>query len=210
MKPYSAIAVGLIAGTALLTVSLTACNSKSGSSSSSSSKSSSSTTSAASSSAASSPGGTASGDYSSLLIKASDINAPGDTFTMQGPAPIPNNTPGVEAQFTNQAGTRVIGDTIAVLNSPSDATGSLEAAKTTLVANVVGGTPEASSVGTGGTVVSGKSPDGSKSVTVLLFTEGKGFVTLEFDSAADDPVPPDFVSDVGQKQDAAIKSGLPS
>ena len=90
------------------------------------------------------------------------------------------------------------------------AAGSLEASKTTLVANVVGGAPEASSVGTGGTVVSGKSANGKNAVTVLLFTEGKAFATIEFDSAADDPVPPDFVTDVDQKQDAAIKSGLPS
>jgi hypothetical protein len=44
----------------------------------------------------------------------------------------------------------------------------------------------------------------------LLFTEGRVFVTLEFDGAPDDPVPPDGVIDVGGKQDAAVKNGLPS
>jgi hypothetical protein len=44
--------------------------------------------------------------------------------------------------------------------------------------------------------------------TVLLFTEGKAFTNLEFDSPPNDPVPPQFVTDVGQKQDAAIKNGL--
>ena len=58
-------------------------------------------------------------------------------------------------------------------------------------------------------MVSGSSPDGSKAVTVLLFTESKAFVTLEFDSKPGDPVPPEFVTDVGQKQDAALKAGLP-
>lgn len=50
--------------------------------------------------------------------------------------------------------------------------------------------------------------DGSKSVTVLVFSEGKSFVTLEFDGKPEDPVPPAFATDIGQKQDAAIKSGL--
>jgi hypothetical protein len=45
-------------------------------------------------------------------------------------------------------------------------------------------------------------------VTVLLFTEGRAFVELEFDGPAPAPAPPDFVTDVGQKQDAAIKKGL--
>ena len=40
---------------------------------------------------------------------------------------------------------------------------------------------------------------------MLLFTEGKAFTTLEFDSAPDDPVPPDGVIDLGQKQDTAIE-----
>jgi len=59
-------------------------------------------------------------------------------------------------------------------------------------------------------IVSGPSPDKSKAVTVLLFTEGKAFTTVEFDSAPDDPVPPEIVTDIGQKQDDAIKNGLPA
>ena len=47
-------------------------------------------------------------------------------------------------------------------------------------------------------------------MTVLLFTEGKAFANLEFDSPPNDPVPPQFVTDVGQKQDTAIKNGLHS
>jgi hypothetical protein len=73
---------------------------------------------------------------------------------------------------------------------------------------VKGGTPAPAAVGTGGTMVSGTAPDGAKAVTVLLFTEGKAFTNLEFDSAPNDPVPPQFVTDVGQKQDTPIKNGL--
>lgn len=46
-------------------------------------------------------------------------------------------------------------------------------------------------------------------MTVLMFTEGRGFVTLQFVGGSDSPPPPpDFVTDVGQKQDAAVKKGL--
>ncbi len=69
-------------------------------------------------------------------------------------------------------------------------------------------TTDTVNVGTGGTALSGNSPDRSKGVAILLFTEGKAFVTLEFDGPVDALPPPDFVTDVGQKQDAAIKKGL--
>ena len=45
-------------------------------------------------------------------------------------------------------------------------------------------------------------------VTVLLFTEGKTFVTLEFDGPSYALAPPEFVTEVGQKQDDAVKKGL--
>lgn len=38
--------------------------------------------------------------------------------------------------------------------------------------------------------------------------EGKAFVEIGFDGPPDAVVPPDFVTDVGQKQDTAIKKGL--
>ena len=45
--------------------------------------------------------------------------------------------------------------------------------------------------------------------TALMFTEGRGFVTLQFVGGSDSPPPPpDFVTDVGKKQDAAVKNGL--
>ncbi|HEX7425663.1 MAG TPA: hypothetical protein VF328_01300 [Mycobacterium sp.] len=46
-------------------------------------------------------------------------------------------------------------------------------------------------------------------MTVLLFTEGRAVVRLEFDSAPGDPMPPQVVTDVGKKQDIAIRTGLP-
>jgi hypothetical protein len=195
----SVIVVGM-AATALV-VGVAGCGNKT--SSTSSSPASSSSKSATSSTTAAKPA-----DYSNLLIKASDI--PGDQFTMSQPPQLnPNGKDGVAASFTNPAGTREIGDTILVLPSASDAAGALDATKTAAGLSVSGATPQPADVGTGGTMLAGTSPDGSKAVTILLFSEGRAVVTLEFDSAPDDPVPPDGAIEIGQKQDAAIKAGLP-
>ncbi|HUJ83750.1 MAG TPA: hypothetical protein VLW83_17830 [Candidatus Acidoferrales bacterium] len=47
-------------------------------------------------------------------------------------------------------------------------------------------------------------------VTVVLFAKGKALVDLEFDSAPNDPIDPGVATDLGRKQDAAIKNGLPN
>ena len=175
---------------------------------SSTTSSSGSATASASNTATSSSSSAAPADYTALLIKASDITLPGDTFTGQPPIQNPNGQPGAAQIFSNQNDTRHVGDTILILPDPDQAVSELDEEKAALGDMVKGGTPAPAAVGTGGTTVSGTSPDGSKAVTVLLFTEGKAFVNLEFDSAPNDPVPPQFVTDVGQKQDTAIKNGL--
>jgi hypothetical protein len=145
-------------------------------------------------------------DYTGLLILASDINAP-ETFTATTPINNPNGQPGVTATFSNQGRTHVIVDSIQILPDPAAAVRAQEAAKAT-TNGYVHGTPEPIAIGTSGTTISGPSPDGAKGVTVLIFTEGRAFAELEFDGPPDSLVPPDFVTDIGQKQDAAIKKGL--
>jgi hypothetical protein len=54
------------------------------------------------------------------------------------------------------------------------------------------------------------SPDNTKSVTEVVFGEGRAAVNLVFMNAPDSPPAPDFVLDVARKQDQAVKSGLPS
>ena len=149
-----------------------------------------------------------SGDYTKLLIQASDLNAP-EEFRAGPATQNPNGKAGVETTFSNEDGSNQVRDTILVLNDPSAAANALDSAKATLGDSVKGGTPGPATVGTGGTTVVGKSPDGSKGVTIVLFTEGKAFTTLTFNGPADAPAPPDFVTDVAQKQDTAIKNGLP-
>jgi hypothetical protein len=145
-------------------------------------------------------------DYTGLLIKVGDINGP-ETFTATTPITNAGGQPGVTVTFRNPDRTRVIVDSIQVLPDAAAAAAALEQAKTS-TDGYVHGFPEPIAVGTGGVTISGPSPDGAKAVTALMFTEGRAFVELEFDGPPDGLVPPDVVTDVGQKQDAAIKKGL--
>jgi hypothetical protein len=205
----SAMAAALAATT--LVVGVAGCGSNK-SSSPSSSASSSTSTSAASSTTPTPTSGSAGAqpsDYSNLLIKASDIVVPGDTFTLTQTLPVPNPA-GAEGIFTNQGGTRKLDDTIYVYPDPGAASQALDQSAKAIQELSVKAAPTPVDVGTGGQMAVGPSPDGSKAKGIVMFTEGKVFTVLEFESAPNDPLQPDFVSDLGRKQDAAIKSGLPS
>ena len=151
-------------------------------------------------------------DYTTLLIQGGDISgAPPNVFTpVDPPMANPSGVAGAAVQFKNQDDTNRIGDTVLILPDAAGATTALNGSLASVGSSVVGGSPQPFPVGGGGQMVAGTSPDKSKAVTVLLFTEGKAFVTLEFDSAPNDPVPPDFAQTVAAQQDAAIKKNLPS
>jgi len=167
---------------------------------------------ASSSSAASSNGSATAGpaqptDYSSLLIKASDIG--GDLSGSQPPTLNPNGASGVAQLFANSDNSRRIGDTILIVADPAAAAAGLDNTKTNY-GGKVSGSWQPVDVGSNGALISGTSPDNSQAITVLLFTEGKALVNLEFDSASNDPIDADIAKDIGRKQDAAVKKGLPS
>lgn len=171
-------------------------------------------TNASSSSSSSAPA--PANDYTGLLIKVSDIDAP-IPFVASPPEANPNGKPGAAIVFSTEPhpqdadGITVhevhIRDTVEVLPDPAAAVDAMNVAKAGQD-SVVNPTTDAANVGSGGVTLSGKSPDGSKGVTVLLFTEGRALVTLEFEGPVDSLPPPDFVIDVGQGQAAAIKKGL--
>lgn len=146
------------------------------------------------------------GDYTALLIKASDINAP-EVFTGSPPVNNPNGQQGATTTFNDQDRTHVIIDTIQIMLDPAAAANALDSAKAVQSESLHGKVVPVD-VGVGGAAISGTPADRSKGVTVLLFTEGKAFVTLEFDGPSYALAPQDFVTDVGRKQDAAIKKGL--
>jgi hypothetical protein len=145
-------------------------------------------------------------DYTALLIKASDINAP-EPFTAGPAVKNPNGQQGATTTFSDQDHSHAIVDTIQIMLDPAAAANALDSAKA-LQSESLSGKPAPVDVGVGGATISGLSPDRSKGVTTLLFTEGKAFVTLEFDGPKEMLAPLDFVTEVGQKQDAAIKKGL--
>ena len=147
-------------------------------------------------------------DYRRLLIAPGDIKIGTDTFATRSSTTNPGGSDGVSALFVNEHDTRAIGDIILILPDSAAATTTLNTTVSALGTIVTGGRPQPSPVGTGGTVVSGTSPDGSKAVTVLLFTQDRAVVRLEFGSAPGDPMPPQVVTDVGTKQHIAIRTGL--
>ncbi len=204
----SRVVVAGVAGATALTVSLAGCGSNSTSTTSSTSKSGSATSAAGTPSPAPTSSGSAQpGDYTRLLIQASDIDAP-IPFTASPPTNNPNGQPGAATTFKDDDGSHLIKVTIQIFPDPTAATNALNAAKGQQGDAVKDPATDSANVGTGGTTLSGNSPDGSKGVTVVLFTEGKAFVTIEFDGPRNSLAPPDFVSGVAQKQDAAIKKGL--
>ncbi|HTX95600.1 MAG TPA: hypothetical protein VME67_12550 [Mycobacterium sp.] len=206
MRISRTVVVGAAAATTLV-VSVAGCGGKPTSSTSTSSSATSSTSARSSAPTSSSSTPAPPNDYAGLLIKASDIQAP-VSFTASPPTSNPNGQPGVATTFKDDDGSHVIKDTIQVLADPAAATNALNAAKGQQGDVIKDPTAQPSNVGTGGTLLLGNSPDRSKGVTILLFTEGRAFVTLQFDGPPDTLAPPDFVNDVGQKQDAAIKTGL--
>ena len=141
------------------------------------------------------------GDYSALPV---DPNLLTDSLAYSA-APFemnPNGQPGVTATYTHrEGGTRTITTTILILPDPSAATAAVAGA----AAEVANQQTQPAAVGSGGTMVTGTSPDGTESVTVLTFTQGNAAATIEFDGPPNDPAPADMVLEYGQKQDTAIR-----
>jgi hypothetical protein len=144
------------------------------------------------------------GDYGSLPV---DPNGVTDSTAYVAAAPVlnPNGQPGVEAVFTHRDGSRTISDTLLVLSDPAAATAALAGATPEVVTTIPGGGSKPAPVGTGGTIITGASPDGKRSVTVVRFTEGGTAAVIEFSGAAGDPVPSDLAVDYAKKQDAALR-----
>jgi hypothetical protein len=206
------VVAGVAASALVVGVAVTGCGSNKSSGPSSSTPSS--TSGSAASSAAtpaptSSSGAAQPSDYSNLLIKPGDIVVAGDTFALTQTLPVPNPA-GAEGVFTNQGGTRKIDDTIYVYPDAGAASAALDQSAKAIQELSVKAPPTPADVGTGGQMAIGPSPDGSKAKAIVMFTEGKVFTVLEFESPQNDSVPPDFVLDLGRKQDAAIKAGLPA
>ena len=64
-------------------------------------------------------------------------------------------------------------------------------------------------VGADGRLITGTSPDG-RTLGVLFFTQGNAASSIQFQGAANDPVPVELVGELGQAQVTAIKNQLGS
>jgi hypothetical protein len=149
-------------------------------------------------------------DYSRLLLQPADVSDNDDTFTEQSTTPSgPDGLPGASALFVNQDDTRAIAATIVIYPDAETAATTLREALPTLGDTLTDATTRPAPVGTDGTMAVGMSKDGSKAVTLLLFTEGHALVRLEFQSAPGDVTTDEFVISIGKMQQIALRTGLP-
>ena len=196
---------GLAVTAVLAGAALAGCNSDSDTSSPSTASSNSSASSSTSSAEAS-PSAVQPSDYSALLIEPGDVGP--DATSPDKPVLNPNGVPGVAQLFASPDGSRRLGDTILVFADPAAAATGLENAKASMGSEVTGA-PQPIDVGSNGTMIAGNSPDNSKAVTVVMFTEGRALVNLQFESTPNDPIVPEAALEIAQKQGAAVKDGLP-
>jgi hypothetical protein len=197
-----------MAFTAALTVA-TACGSKESSSPSSKARSSStaSSTSAASTTSSAPPSGVAKlGDYTYLLLQASDVGS--DATSTGPPMQNPGGVAGAAVTFGNSDRSRTVDDLVVIFTDPTVAAQQAKE-RAQSFGKYVTTAPQPFEVGTNGLIAAGLSPDNSKAVTYVTFAEGRVGVDLEFDSAPNDPAPQDVVLEVARKQDAIVKDRLP-
>lgn len=148
-------------------------------------------------------------DFAPLLLPAADLSDTDDTFALRETRQDPNGLRGASALFVNQDDTRAISVTIAGYPDAAVATATLHQAIATAGRVVTGADPAPLAVGTDGTVIRGSAPDGSKAVTLVLFTQGPVLARLEFDSATDDHITDDYVTDIARMQQIALRVGIP-
>lgn len=145
-------------------------------------------------------------DYGSLLLPPADMGA--DTQTPGGVQLNPGGNPGAAQVYASPDGNQKIIDTILVFPDVAAAESNFDSNSKTMN-EVTTGAPEPVEIGDQGVMAIGTSPDGSKSVTVILFSQGRALVSLNFEGAPDDAVPPDVAKDIATKQATLVADGLP-
>jgi hypothetical protein len=147
------------------------------------------------------------GDYTYLLLQASDVGS--DASTTGAPMQNPGGVAGAAVTFGNADRSRTIDDLVVVFTDPTVAAQQAKDHASSF-GKYVTGAPQPLDVGTNGLIGVGTSPDNSKAVTYVTYAEGRVVVDLEFDSAPNDPAPQDVVLQIARKQDATVKDKMPS
>jgi hypothetical protein len=150
---------------------------------------------------------TAAPDYTVLLINPNDVV---DTTAYIAGAPVwnPNGQSGVKTTYTHRDGSRSVTETVSVWPNNAAATSATNGNQAAAANRIANQTSQPVTVGAGGTLISGNSPDGANSVSVLVFTEGNTASQIEFTGPANDPAPADVMIDLANRQDGAIKANL--
>jgi hypothetical protein len=149
-------------------------------------------------------------DYTDLLITPDALGLPGEPYSAQVPTQNPQGVPGVSTLMVNQSDTRSVGDTIYLLPDPDAATMSLNGAKQSLDTVIAAPVPRPAPVGDTGTIATGDSLDGTKGMTVVMFTRGRAFVTMQFDAAPGQAITSQLATQAAQRQDAIVKDKAPT
>ncbi|MCW2629731.1 hypothetical protein [Mycobacterium sp.] len=155
------------------------------------------------------PTATPSADYTDLLIAPDALGLPGEPYSAPAPTQNPQGVPGVSTSMVNRSDTHAVGDTIYLLPDPDAATTSLNGAKQSLDTVITAPVAQSAPVGDTGTIATGDSPDGTKAVTVVMFTRGRAFVTMEFDAAPGHSITSQLATQVAQRQDGIVKDKAP-
>jgi len=180
------------------------------SSASSSAASSAATSTSAAASATSTDAAPASGDLSVLLIKPEAIPpGPAGPWVAE-PAKSDPAPPASITQFFKSGDSNAIQSSIFLL--PDEASAAKMVTETLASPNMaalVKGTPApAPNVNKTAQVINGTSADGTASMSVLMFSEGKIVAQVQFMGKAGDPVTPDYLDTVGVIQLDTIQQNM--
>jgi hypothetical protein len=205
-------ATGMTVAALVIGVTAAGCSKSDDSSSEASPTTTASATSAAATTAEESPAeeaGTSaaeSSDYGSLLIPPADMGA--DTQTPGGVQLNPGGNPGAAQVYSSPDGKQQIIDTILVFPDVAAADSNFKSNSATMNA-VVTGPANPVEIGDQGVMAIGTSPDGGKSVTAILFSQGRALVSLNFEGEPSDAVPPEVATGIAKKQATLVADGLP-
>ena len=139
--------------------------------------------------------------YGNLLVAAADIPIPDLQLKASS---VGAETAGAAGEFVSADGTTTITDVISVFGTTNDAGIALTAAEGVAPGQL--DAPQTRRLSVGGNAYAGKS--GNAFVTIAVFSVGRAFVTLRFQTTAAEAISDTVVDQVVQAQATRIKANL--
>jgi hypothetical protein len=142
-------------------------------------------------------------DLRTLLIDPADIPVPG--FQPPNAQPLAEDAvEGLVARFDSADGERQLGITIVVLPDPGAAQDAMQGAASSTLEQRTGARSAAAAVGDRAVLFTDYRLAGTSS-TLLLFSQGRASVAMEFRSPDTDPIPAEAVLATGARQASRLK-----